>query len=156
MACSITCAISAIFLIGMIFFYNMTDKSEVVKHYRNNLTSELKTRYDNIVKERRMISYYGYGLGLLISLFIIYYNLIIKRRILNNTSLVCLVVATTFLTNAFFYMIYPKSDWMLEHVNDKKQVRAWLKMYKAMSFYYHFGLVLGIVAVGIFAFAFRC
>lgn len=156
MACSITCAISAVFLIGMIYFYNMTDKNQTVKHYRNTLTTDLKNRYDNIVKERRMISYYGYGVGLLLSLFVLYYSLKIKRERMNNTSLVCLVVAVTFITNALFYMIYPKSDWMLEHINNKEQVRAWLLMYKSMSFYYHFGLVLGIVAVGLLAFAFRC
>jgi hypothetical protein len=156
MACSFSCALSAIFLIGMIYFYNMTDKDQVVKHYRNTLTSDLKNRYDRIVEERRNISYRGYILGLVFSLFIIYYNLKIKKERLNNTSLVCIVVSTSFLTNAFYYMLAPKSDWMLEHVNDKEQVRAWLQMYKSMSFYYHSGLALGIVAVGIFAFAFRC
>ena len=156
MACSLSCALSAIFLIGMIYFYNMTDKNEVVKHYRSTLTTDLKNRYDRIVEERRNISYRGYALGLVFSLFIIYYNLKIKKERLNNTSLVCIVVATSFLTNAFYYMLAPKSDWMLEHVNDKEQVRAWLQMYKSMSYYYHSGLVLGIVAVGVFAFAFRC
>jgi hypothetical protein len=156
MACSLSCSLSAIFLIGMIYFYNMTDKNEVVKHYRNTLTSDLKKRYDRIVEERRAISYRGYVLGLVFSLFIIYYNLKIKKERLNTSSLVCIVIATSFLTNAFYYMIAPKSDWMLEHVNDKEQVRAWLQMYKSMSFYYHSGLALGIVAVGIFAFAFRC
>jgi ABC-type Fe3+-siderophore transport system permease subunit len=156
MPCSISCAISAIFLIGMIYFYNMTDKSEIVKHYKNTLTTDLQKRYDNIVKERRMISYRGYILGIFLSLFIIYYNLKIKKEKLNTTSLVCIVVATSFITNALFYMVSPKSDWMLDHVNNKEQVKAWLQMYKNMSFYYHSGLILGIIAVGIFAFAFRC
>jgi len=156
MACSVSCAVAAVFLIGMIFFYNMTDKCEIVKHYKQTLTSDLQKRYDNIVKERKTISFYGYILGLFISLFIIYYSLKIKKERMNNTSLVCLVVATTFITNALFYMVYPKSDWMLEHINNREQVKAWLQMYKSMSFYYHIGLVLGIVAVGIFAFAFRC
>jgi len=156
MACSVSCAVAAVFLIGMIFFYNMTDKCEIVKHYKQTLTSDLQKRYDNIVKERKTISFYGYILGLFISLFIIYYSLKIKKERMNNTSLVCLVVATTFITNALFYMVYPKSDWMLEHINNREQVKAWLQMYKSMSFYYHIGLVLGIVAVVIFAFAFRC
>jgi hypothetical protein len=156
MACSVSCAISAVFLIGMIFFYNMTDKSEIVKHYKSTLTSDLQKRYEKITEERKKISYYGYALGFLLSLFIIYYNLKIKRERLNNVSLVCTVVAVSFITNALFYMVYPKSDWMLEHINNPQQVKAWLQMYKAMSFYYHSGLILGIIAVGIFAFAFRC
>jgi len=29
-------------------------------------------------------------------------------------------------------------------------------MYRGMQVYYHTGLVLGIIAIGIFAYAFRC
>jgi len=148
--------ISTVFLIGMIYFYNMTDKSEIVKHYKATLTTDLRKRYEKISEERKWISYYGYGLGLVFSLFVIYYSLKIKKERLNNTSLVCIVVATSFITNALFYMVYPKSDWMLEHISNKDQVKAWLQMYKSMSFYYHTGLILGIVAVGVLAFAFRC
>jgi len=156
MVCAVSCMISTVFLIGMIYFYNMTDKSEIVKHYKSTLTSDLRNRYEKISEERKWISYYGYGLGLVFSLFVIYYSLKIKKDRLNNTSLVCIVVATSFITNALFYMVYPKSDWMLEHISNKDQVKAWLQMYKSMSFYYHTGLILGIVAVGILAFAFRC
>jgi hypothetical protein len=53
-------------------------------------------------------------------------------------------------------MLSPKSDWMLNHVNSPEQTKAWLQMYRAMSYNYHMGLALGILAVGVFAFAFRC
>ena len=52
MACTISCMISAVFIIGMIYFYNMTDKSTIVKHYKEKLSSDLQKRYDNISKER--------------------------------------------------------------------------------------------------------
>ena len=156
MACTISCIISAVFIIGMIYFYNLTDKSEIVKHYKSSLPNNLQKRYENISKERMTISYYGYGLGLLISLFIIFYNLKIKGVKMNTFSLVCTVMATCFLTNYFYYMLSPKSDWMLNHINNQEQVKAWLLMYREMSYNYHMGIALGIVAVGILAFAFRC
>jgi uncharacterized protein YacL len=156
MPCSISCIISAVFIIGMIYFYNVTDKSKIVKLYKQHLPSDLQKRYEKIAKERMKISYYGYGCGLLLSLFIIFYNVKMKGMKLNTFSLVCTVMATCFLTNYFFYMLYPKSDWMLNHVNSPEQVKAWLQMYKAMSYNYHAGLALGIIAVGILAFAFRC
>jgi uncharacterized protein YacL len=156
MACTISCIISAVFIIGMIYFYNLTDKSEIVKHYKSSLPNNLQKRYENISKERMTISYYGYGLGLLISLFIIFYNLKIKGSKMNTFSLVCTVMATCFLTNYFYYMLSPKSDWMLNHINNQEQVKAWLLMYREMSYNYHMGIALGIIAVGIFAFAFRC
>jgi uncharacterized membrane protein YukC len=65
--------ISGIFIIGMIYFYSMTDKSEIVKHYKEKLTYPLQQRYEKIAKERMMISYRGYIIGfiLLSLLFII-------------------------------------------------------------------------------------
>ena len=151
MPCCISCVISCIFLIGMIYFYNATDKSEIVKQYKASLPLDLQQRYEEITAERRKISYQGYSLGLLLSLVILY-----NRRKMNTISLVCTVMATCFLTNYFYYMLSPKSDWMLNHTTNQDQVHAWLLMYRAMSYNYHLGIVLGIIAVGMFAFAFRC
>jgi hypothetical protein len=156
MACAISCMISAVFVIGMIYFYNMTDKSTIVNHYKASLSSDLQKRYEKISKERMNISYQGYALGVILSLGIIFYNVKIKGSKLNNVSLVCTVIASAFITNYFYYMLSSKTDWMLDHMNNKQEIRAWLLMYREMQYNYHMGLVLGIIAVGILAFAFRC
>lgn len=52
------------------------------------------------------------------------------------------------------YFLSPKKVWMLEQVNGKEQVTAWLQMYREMQLSYHTGLVLDIIAL--LAFAFRC
>lgn len=156
MVCTISCMISIIFFIGMIYFYNMANKSAVVKQYKSSLSKELQQRYEKISKERMIISYQGYVLGVIISLGIIFYNLKIKSVKMNNSSLISTVIATSFITNYFYYMLSPKSDWMLYHMNDEKEIKSWLLMYREMQFNYHMGLVLGIIAVGILAFAFRC
>lgn len=156
MACTISCMISAIFIIGMIYFYNVTDKSEIVKKYKSSLSPELQKRYKKISEERMYIGYQGYALGFILSLVIIFYNLKIKQTKMNNISLVCIVVATAFITNYFYYILSPKSDWMLNHLKNQEEINAWLSMYKEMQFNYHMGLVFGIIAVGMLAFAFRC
>jgi hypothetical protein len=156
MPCAISCMISAVFVIGMIYFYNLTDKNAIVKHYKFSLSSDLQKRYEKISKERANISYQGYALGFILSLGIIFYNLKIKGAKMNTSALVCTVIATAFITNYFYYMLSPKSDWMLSHLQNKEEIKAWLLMYREMQFNYHMGLVLGIIAVGIFAFAFRC
>jgi uncharacterized membrane protein YkgB len=134
----------------------MTGKSKVVKHYKENLPRDLKELYDKLSRERLMISYQGYALGFIISLCIILYNYFYKVRKMGWFSMVCIVLATSFLTNYFYYILHPKSDWVLNHTNSSEQVKSWLMMYREMQFNYHMGLVLGIIGVGILAVAFRC
>jgi len=153
MACITSCMISAVFIIGMIYFYTMTGKSNIVQEYRSSLSPELLIRYDTIAKERMTISYQGYMLGFILSLLIIYYH---SKTKMSTISLVCTVIATASITNYFYYMLHRKSDWMLNHVREKKDVEKWLQMYRSMSYNYHSGLALGIIAVAVFAFAFRC
>ena len=154
MVCSISCTIATIFIIGMIYFYNATSKNATVVQYRKKLNAQQREAYDRIAKERLHISMRGYALGFILSALIIYYNY--KKKQLKSTSLVCIVLATCFLTNYFYYMLSPKSDWMLNHVESQAQTQAWLQMYRTMQYYYHAGLVLGILGVGVMAFAFRC
>jgi len=156
MVCSISCSISIIFIIGMIYFYNATNKSEIVNNYKKKMTQKNQIIYNKIVNERLKISYYGYALGLIISLFIIFYNLSFKLKKLNTLSITCIVIATSVLTNYFYYIISPKSDTMLNYVKDNNDAREWYKMYKEMQYNYHIGLVLGIIAIGFLSFAFRC
>ncbi len=156
MPCSITCAISVVFIIGMIYFYNRTFKSTIVNNYKKELPPKLRIIYEKLSVERSTISFHGYVLGLMVSLLIIFYNIYFKKKGLSNVSLVCLVTTTCFLTNYFYYILSPKSDWMLNHINNERVAKLWIKMYREMQFNYHMGILLGILAVGIFAFAFRC
>jgi len=138
----------------MIYFYNATSKNATVIYYKQQLNAQQREAYDTIAKERLHISMQGYVLGLVFSLILIYYYY--EKKQIKPSGLVCLVLATSFLTNYFYYMLSPKSDWLLNHVESREQTQAWLAMYRTMQYYYHAGFVLGIVGVGIFAYAFRC
>jgi hypothetical protein len=133
-----------------------TTNSNIMKKYQQQLPENLRTKYQSIVAERTRIYYFGYLLGFILAILIIFYNKTIKRAGFSNLSLICLVTSVSFLTNYFYYILSPKTDWMLNHIQDGEQSKAWLKMYRGMQVYYHGGLVLGIAAVGLLAFAFRC
>jgi uncharacterized protein YacL len=156
MPCSATCLLATALIIAMIYFQNATTKSKIVQEYKKQLPSNLQNLYEKISAERMRLNYYGYILGLILSLIIIFYNYNSKRNKLTNTSLVCLVIVVSFFTNYFYYILSPKSTYMLEHINSPEQTKAWLAMYREMQYNYHFGFVIGIVAVGVLAFAFRC
>lgn len=154
MTCYISCFISFVFIVGMIYFYNSVNSSNIVKQYENQLTAKQQVIYKNIANERLHISMKGYMIGLILSIFVIYYNY--SKKILHTNSVVCLVLSISFVTNYFYYKLTPKTDWMLNHVENKTQSQAWLQMYKSMQYYYHFGLMLGIIGICILAYAFKC
>lgn len=155
MVCSSSCIVATVFIIGMIYMYNGTLNNKDIKHYIEQLTPEQKIIYEKISKERLEISIKGYVLGLILSLLIIFY--MNKYKITKYSGInICIVLATSFLANYFYYILSPKTDWMLNHTENLAQTQAWLKMYRVMQYYYHMGLVLGIIGTGILAYAFRC
>lgn len=156
MVCQISFFISIIFLVSMIYFTFETSRNKTIKNYKKQLPSDLQEIYEKITSERLKIYYQGYLLGLILSLIIIIYNYKIKQEKLPLFSMICIVVSTSFVTNYFYYTLHPKTDWMLNHITDPEQIKAWLSMYTSMKQYYHMGLLLGIIAVVMLAVAFRC
>ena len=156
MVCSLSLTISLIFIIGMIYMNCISDSNDVIKSYREKLSHELQEKYDKISKERASIYFTGYGIGFLVSLLFIIYNYTIKKDKLKWPYVLLSSIAICFIVNYFYYKIYPKSDWLLNYVKTPEETKAWLQLYKELQKNYHIGLVIGLIAVGILAMAFRC
>jgi hypothetical protein len=154
--CKISCAVSLVFIVAMIYMMYATNKSNIIGHYEKTLSKELLPIYKKISQERTSIYYYGYFLGFILTLLFIVYNSKVKKVPLAAMPLVCIVVSISFFTNYFYYILSPKTTYMTDHMKTQEEIQAWGKMYRGMQKYYHTGLVLGLIAVGVFAFAFRC
>jgi len=44
-----------------------------------------------------------------------------------------------------YYMLYPKSAYMVNNLENKDQSSKWLAVYKTMQYKYHVGMILGLV-----------
>ena len=157
MVCPISCSIAIMFLVAMIYLNISSSEKHTISNYKKQLPPELVKVYSKIVKERLAISHQGYFIGFILSLIIILvnYNTSPDKK-MSTLSIVCMVLAVTFTVHYFYYIIHKKTDWMLNHIKDKNQIKAWLAMYKEMQHDYHVGLVLGLVAVMFTAISFRC
>ena len=156
MVCSLSLTVSLIFIFGMVYMNCISDSNEVIKSYREKLSPELQEKYDKISTERASIYFQGYGIGFLVSLAFILYNYTLKKEKLKWYYLFFSSLAICFIVNYFYYKIYPKSDWMLNHVKTPEETKAWLNLYKELQKNYHIGLVIGLIGVGVLAMAFRC
>jgi hypothetical protein len=156
MVCRISCGLSTAFVIGMIYMTNSIEKSEIVKKYEKQLPENLKMIYKQVVKERSEIYYTGYFLGFLLAIVILILNVYLLKRKYSTATMVCQSVLISFIVNYFYYILTPKKNMMLEHIATPEQTKAWLKMYKGMQYSYHAGMGIGLIAVGIMAYGFRC
>ena len=158
--CNISCFISIIFLTANIYCMLCIGCHETKNEFKSLLDDKQIMIYKKITEERRNIYFQGYGLGLFISLIILFYYKMVPKSSSNKKipywSIVCIIGAITLVVNYFYYILSPKSSYMIEHLKDIEQNKAWLKIYRMMQIKYHIGLIFGIIAVMFFAYAFRC
>ena len=147
MVCAASCVIATVFIIAMIFTMYGSDKTDAIQNFKRILTPQQNEIYAKITNERSQIYYICFGLWLLLSFIFLAWNHMSRSgsRRLNRCSTICIVGAITFTVNYFYYMLAPKSDWMILHIEGDTQKKAWLHIYKKMQYNYHLGALLGLV-----------
>uniref|UniRef100_A0A6C0JC66 Uncharacterized protein n=1 Tax=viral metagenome TaxID=1070528 RepID=A0A6C0JC66_9ZZZZ len=147
MVCTTSCIVAGAFVISSIFVSLRVDKSTLKDPLFQLLSNENKQRYVTIANERKNIYLKGFGLGFIISIFALFVLNNNKMFKVNKLVNICFVLATSFSVNYFFYILHPKSDYMVLHLKDDKEKQAWLNIYKTMQFNYHLGFALGLVGM---------
>ena len=133
----------------------MVSNDPFIKSYRDGLPDNLRKEYDNIVSERKRIYFTGYLVGFILSIFIIIINVNVLKTKMPVLAMVCLTVVVSTVVNHLYYVMSPKSNYMVTLLKTDKQREDWLRVYRSMQYYFHGSFVLGAVAVGVFAYAFR-
>ena len=157
MVCGITCSIGIMFLIANLYVTFTADKTKQKQKFYTTLSEDKIEKYEDIINERRTIYLKGYGLGLIIAFILLFlyenFGFNDKKKVMNK---VCFIGGITLLVNYFYYMLSPKTDYMILHLNEENQRKEWLKINKTMQFNYHVGLLLGIIASMVLAYAIKC
>jgi hypothetical protein len=148
MVCAISCAIAFVLIVANVYCCSLGSKNQVIKDLIAKLSPENQERYRNIAIERRKIYFTGLFLGFILSMLLI---MCCRSYFLTSNGsrggLLCMVGAVTLSVNYFYYILAPKTDWMVLHLKSAEEKEAWLKVYRTMQYNYHMGLVLGILAV---------
>ena len=160
--CTTSCGIAATLLAGMAYCTYMGNRTKLVQDYVRTLTPDQQQTYAKIVEERRGIYLRGFGWGLLLSALLL--GIHHQYLTMSRTVLLCNVAALTLATNYFYYILSPKSDWMVLHFKAKsdaanedaanEDAANWLRVYRGMQVNYHVGLVLGIAGTVLLSNAF--
>jgi hypothetical protein len=140
MKCNFNCLIGYA-LIGSMFATSFLPKNNTVfREFNQSLSPDQKYIYGKITNERFMIFLKSMILSSVIGFFTImtFKN---DNSILNGCNLATLSIGSLYI----LYNIFPKSDYMLNHLNSSKQNKLWLRTYKEMKMRSHLGMVLGVI-----------
>lgn len=140
---SIFCVIAFALLGSMIFMLLTSDKNNKIMYFLSLLNAEQQEIYKNIVQERMNIYLQGFVLGIILG--IIY----LKTTRDRNAPVYCIFVAIVLGTTYIHYTLMPKSSYMLEHIENQEQAKAWLGIYKKMKQNCHAGMIMGVLALPI-------
>ena len=144
--CKTWCFVAIAFFIADIYMALTADKSNYKDAFIQTLDSEQKIKYENIIKERRNIYFKGYGVGLVLSIIFLIMTDKLRKSNLISAGIICSVGGITLLTCYLFYIIHPKSDYMILGLSKPEQREKWLDIYRHMQLKYHMGLALGVIA----------
>lgn len=147
MNCTVSCILAGAFIAASVFVCFRVDKKMLKNPLMKLLNRENQTRYIALTNERRNIYLKGFALGFIIS--VVSLVLLNKNKMfkLNKLTNICFILAVSFTVNYFFYILHPKSDYMVNHLQTQEERSAWLKIYRTMQFNYHLGFVLGLIGM---------
>ena len=139
--CVLVCSAAAAFFGGMVFVSLNPYSKDKLDKFMGLLTADQQTLYKEISRERMHIYLMGLVLGLLLG-FIYLYHGVKGAGLARTCGFVFITMATTYL----FYLLYPKSKYMLTYLTTDDQRAAWLDVYRGMQYRHYMGMVLGVIS----------
>ena len=131
----LVCLIGFVLLFSSIIMHFFVKKNTLM----DTLSPELQKKYKSIVYERLKIYTMGMTLGIILGLLYLYsYSGGIKN--------ICIFIVIVMSVKLTFYYFYPKSDYMLYHLQTKEQVKAWTDVYKSYKNAWKYSLIVSLVS----------
>ncbi len=148
MVCYTSCILASGFIVASLYITLTSAPKD--DQFLSTLSESQKLIYLEIVKQRMMI----YGVASIVGLILgLIYLFAMKNKIESRAALICSSIVVFFVTQWIVYMIYPKKDYMLNHITDGEQAKAWMEIYNKMMKKYLIGFAIGVIGYGILCFA---
>lgn len=122
-------------LISYVFTYYCHNQ---ISEYKNDLSEELLSKYENIRKER--MNHLGIGFLIAILISAVFY---FKTPLMSKFQKINIVVLLLLLLPMVVYKLLPKSDYMLKHSQKDQDYKDWFNVYLCMKNKSVYGFLCG-------------
>lgn len=121
----------------LVLFYKLSGSPEI-KTMTDKFTEHQKKIYKQIRYERRIHYIYGLLLGTLCAIFYLTMFPKIKHPI-------CAYIGIAISIAQNFYLLMPKSKWMIDYLENPQDIYHWNQVYKKFRYLSIYGNFLGFV-----------
>ena len=135
----INCLVAVGMFSGMLYLMLNYRKSIVLKNFINTLSPDLIEIYQDVSYERMTIYIQGMVLGLVLGL--IYLNYAKQTKVNRACTFTVIILGINYL----YYILMPKSRYMVPLLETQEQREAWIKVYREMQYRCKAGFVLGLL-----------
>lgn len=125
--CMIASALTSSLIFSFVF-----SKKELKTNFENTLDENQLEIYKKIKKERLYI----FIIASILSVVLSYFTFSMQRNF-------CFTISTAIIVLTMIYKLWPKSDYILNHIYSSDQGAAWMKLNKNMSMLGDLGLLIG-------------
>ena len=142
--CNNWCLLSLVLIMSSLSICTFSHKKLLMSDFMQTLDETQKKEYQEIILMRRNI----YMRSLLAAAVVSFISCLVglKEKTFSINSL-CVFMALMFSFKNLFYLLSKKSKYMVTSLNNEKQRRAWLEIYKNMQYRYHMGIFVGLIGV---------
>ncbi len=137
------CLVAAILLAIYFSSIFVLEKKQIFNDFRNSLDSKQKELYLKIVRERSNIFILSLNVSMTLSIIII--ALLFRGKKIDPVNTTCFFVASMLSLTTLCYLIYPKSDYMIKHLNNPQQRFYWLRISNSFKKAKNYALVFSIL-----------
>ncbi len=137
--CDIWCLMASGLFAAMLYVMFSPSKTKLLNAFIATLNPKQKHVHRKIVEERLNIYITGLVLGLIVGFT---YLSMSKKSVVRTCVFTTLVLSITIV----FYMMIPKSTYMIQHLKTTEQFNKWLDVYKEMQYRNYMGLILGVIS----------
>ena len=141
------CSAAIVILLSSIFMMFLKDNNLFLK-FMNTLNDKQKEIYKRIIQERFLLYFGGMLLGIFLGLLYLFYNKKSERSI-------CIFILIVFITKMIVYKGFPKSTYILYHLDNPKQVAAWTDIYTYMKKIWMLSFIFAIISYVLLGWSFK-
>lgn len=141
--CGTACFVAVVFALSTLLFPLLLNRG-VVAGYRSRLPPAAQAALGVATKERAMLAFQGLVLGMIVGAIAV---LLMGKR--GKAAGVCVLASVAFVVQFLYYMLSPKSAWVVQHLRSAEQRKDWVRVYREYQKAYYGSIAIGVIGAGV-------